>query len=106
MRATAWSNGSPSRSGAGYGLKINPQDRDRFFDRDWVNVVVELPSEGATSISLSSSFWRRCSELRSAAVGRWLLRAGLAPWPRGEPPNFTLMPVGGNRFKVDAGGHD
>ncbi len=49
---------------------------------------------------LSESFWRDCSELRSAAVGRWLLAAGLAPWPRGAPPVLELVPVVGNTFAV------
>ena len=100
MHATAWSNGSPTPSGAGYGLKIIQVDRDRFFSRAWTEVVVELPDGTSTSIHLSESFWRRCSELRSAAVGRWLMNARLAPWPRGEPPCLTLMPIAGNRFKV------
>jgi hypothetical protein len=35
MRATAWNNGSHSATGAGYGLRISRQDRDRFFDPQW-----------------------------------------------------------------------
>ena len=30
---TAWNNGSPKMSGAGYGIKLNPRDRDRYFEK-------------------------------------------------------------------------
>ncbi len=32
------------------------------------------------SVRLSEPFWRDCSELPTAAVERWLLASGLAPW--------------------------
>ena len=28
---TAWNDGSRRTSGAGYGIKLNPRDRDRYF---------------------------------------------------------------------------
>ncbi len=104
MRATAWSNGSPTHSGAGYALKVSEVDRDRYFSHSWTEVTVDLPDGTSAPIRLSESFWRHCSELRSAAVGRWLMNARLAPWPRGEPPGLTLMPVAGNRFQLTAAG--
>ncbi len=79
MRAVGWSNGSPLSSGAGYGLKVSVGDRDRFFQRTWAEVVLDLPGQGAVPVRLSESFWRDCSELRSAAVGRSMLAVGLAP---------------------------
>ncbi len=88
MRATAWSNGSPTSSEAGYGLRISAVDRDRFFDRAWTEIVLDLPDQSSTSIPLSDSFWKRCSELRSAAVGRWLLTAG----PRSLGPRRAAHP--------------
>ena len=33
MRVKGWNNGRMVISGAGYGLRISPSDRDRFFDR-------------------------------------------------------------------------
>lgn len=102
MRARGWNNGHPLDSGAGYGLRISAGDRDRFFDRGWNRVVVDLDDDGSAEVSLSPSFWRTCVELRSAEVGRWLLRRGLAPWPNGDPPTILLDPLGGNRFKIHA----
>jgi len=36
MQVTAWSNGS-----TGYGLDFRANDRDRFFDRNWRDVVLD-----------------------------------------------------------------
>jgi hypothetical protein len=100
MRATAWNNGSHRLSGAGYGLKISEADRDQFFDRDWETVVFDFGGESEAVAALSDSFWRSCSELRSAEIGRWLRRHGLAPWPTGSPPRVEVTHAGGNRFIV------
>ena len=40
--ATAWNNGQWSTTGAGYGLKVSIEDRDRFFDREWESVTLRL----------------------------------------------------------------
>jgi hypothetical protein len=63
--------------------------------------VIQLPGQEPATVTLSQSFWRNCSELRSADIGRWLLRQGLAPWPRGKPPTFELVPVEDRRFRID-----
>ena len=97
MRATAWNNGRHHTSGAGYGLRISEEDRDRFFDRSWGHVVFDLGGEAQANVPLSESFWRSCSELRSAEI---LRICGLAPWPKGNPPVFALEHVAGNRFAV------
>lgn len=100
IRATAWSNGSARDSGAGYGLKISRQDRDRFFDRSWSTIVLQVPGQGAMTVKLSSSFWRSCTELRSAAIGRWLIGNGFAPWPKGSPPVVEIQRTGERAFSV------
>lgn len=100
MRATAWSNGNPRDSGAGYGLKISRQDRDHFFDQRWSAVVIQLPGHDPVTVQLSESFWRSCTELRSAEIGRWLMLKGLAPWPHGKPPVLTLHPTVERAFAI------
>ena len=50
--------------------------------------------------SISRSFWRNCSELRSSKIGKWMLKNGYAPWSKGNPPEFELIPLSGNRFKL------
>jgi hypothetical protein len=78
-------------------VKFTEQDRDRYFDPTWESVVVVIDDKEST-VPLSASFWRSCSEVRSADVGRWLLANGAAPWPRGQPPSIAVTPLGGNRF--------
>jgi hypothetical protein len=99
MHVTAWSNGRPTSAGAGYGVRIGKQDRDRYFDRRWSEIAVDLDGT-AVPVSLSVSFWNRCSELRSAAIGRWLLDHQLAPWHIGRPPRLVLRRVAEARFEL------
>lgn len=102
MRAKAWNNGEHHASGAGYGIKLSPEDRDRVFMREWTTVQLEVPGQGTTHVTLSDSFWHRCSELRSAAVGRWLRANGMAPWPQGQPPNLLIEQLEGDTFRLSA----
>ena len=102
MRARAWSNGGTTQSGAGYGVRITPKDRDRFFERGWNTVNVELPGDGTVEVHLSDSFWRNCTELRSSSIGRWLLEKRLAPWPSGRPPVLELTPRGNGHFTISS----
>lgn len=100
MRATGWSNGRPLSSGAGYGLRISVSDRDRFFRPDWNHVLLEADGSRQVVVRLSASFWKTCTELRSAEIGRWLLRRRLAPWQKGAPPSVEIEAIGGNRFRL------
>ena len=101
MIAVGWNNGAPNnRTGAGYGIRIAPKDRDAHFQQEWPFVVIELEGDGEVKVSLSDSFWRGCTELRSARIGKWLLRQGLAPWPTNSPPHLKLKPIRDRRFKL------
>jgi hypothetical protein len=100
IRVKAWSNGRPLPTGAGYGLRLSDRDRDKYFDPGWAEVIIDLDHGEKVPVSLSDSFWRSCSELRSAAIGRWLLLNGLAPWSRGRPPTVLLSKVDDNRFNL------
>ena len=102
---TAWNNGEHHRTGAGYGFEIDAADRDRYFDRRWTTVVIELPTDGgfvtAEPNVAKNSFWdSRCRELIDRSVGRWLLGRRYAPWPDGDPPKFEVQPAGEGRFRV------
>ena len=99
MHATGWSNGQPLPTGAGYGVRVSAHDRDQYFEYGWDHVIVGLDGDTAR-VQLSKSFWRSCPELRSAAIGRWLKRNDMAPWPPGAPPDLLLQPIGHNRFDL------
>jgi hypothetical protein len=49
----------------------------------------------------NSSFWRKCSELRSSEIGQWLIGHGYATWPCGRPPRFEVRQFGERRFRVE-----
>lgn len=100
MRATAWYNGTQPSEPDGYGIKLSPRDRDKYFDRAWGSVTVEMQGATSAEVQLSPSFWRSCSELRSAEIGRWLLESGAAPWPNGSPPGIGVAHVADNHFVV------
>jgi hypothetical protein len=100
VKVTGWNNGEYSPTGAGYGLRLNPKDRDAVFDRSWSDVTLDLPNSTTVRVTLSPSFWRDCPELRSAKIGRWLIRVGHSRWRQSSPPSFTLVQVSGNHFKV------
>ena len=100
MHATAWHNGGSPADAAGYGIKFTEADRDRYFAKEWDDVMLELDGGNTTAVALSPSFWRSCSELRSAEIGRWLLDRRVAPWLRGNPPSMVVTPLDGNRFSA------
>ncbi len=102
---TAWVNGTPSASGSGYGLKVPITDRDRYFDRSWDKVTIELPTESgsieAETNVKKASFWNNtCHELISKDIGQWLLICRLAPWPKGKPPKLEVEVREKGRFVV------
>jgi len=101
MIVSGWSDGSPNnRTGAGYGIRMSRRDRDEYFDPEWSSVTIELEGMGETEANVRPSFWHRCTELRKAKIGKWLLERGLAPWPRGKPPRVELVPAGERRFRL------
>ena len=74
FKASAWYGGQRLSSGAGYGLRISRIDRDRFFRTEWSDVTLNLQgSAESLKVNISTSFWRRCSELRSKEIGHWFL---------------------------------
>jgi len=63
-------------------------------------VEITLNNGEAAEVSLSEKFWTTCPELRSSAIGRWMLDLGVIPWAKGKPPQFDLEPIGDRRFRL------
>ena len=104
MIVTAWNNGQHHSTGAGYGLKVNANDRDKYFSRKWRSAILELAGESKEIVVNINkpSFWGHvCRELISKDIGIWLIKNGKAPWTKGKPPKMRMEPIGGNRFKVN-----
>ncbi len=104
--ATAWNNGQWHAGGAGYGLKISVAARDSFFRRDWRTVTLHLVAESTVADvevnCAKDSFWNgTCRELIAQDIGRWFFDLGLAPWPKGRPPRFSMSPTTTGVFRVE-----
>ena len=97
MIVTAWTNGEN-----GYGIKIDENDRDKHFRREWGRVFVELPNGKVVDANINKdSFWgKKCRELISSTIKEWLEETGKLPWPKGAPPKFELVHVEENKFRL------
>ena len=101
MDVVGWNNGSPDNiTGAGYGIRISKDNRKKYFKEEWTNVIVDIEGEVTVSVNLTNSFWKKCSELRSSMIGKWMIESKLAPWIKGKPPKMKLYPLESNRFKL------
>ena len=87
-------NGSPCVAARPPGLA----EDQRHCKPSWIHVILELEEGPVIEVRLTDSFWRNCSELRSAELGRWQLESGRAPWPKHAPPRIAVNPIGDNRF--------
>ena len=100
---TAWSNGNPSKTGSGYGLKISIADRNNYFKKNKTSAVLHLSGKSGT-ISVNTdkaSFWSPvCRELISKDIGAWLIANKLGKWSKGNPPKLTLVSLGNQEFRL------
>lgn len=104
LRWTAWNNGQNDKTGNGYGLKVPIVDRDRYFESGRTSVTLILPGSNKEIVVnvRKKSFWSdTCRELISKELGEWLIRTGLAPWPKGNPPKLKVTILGDGRFRIE-----
>jgi len=102
--ATTWNNGQYHTSGAGYGIKISLENRERFFNRDWKTVIIHLNGfDHPVEVNVAKeSFWNRtCGELISRHIGLWLHRNNCARWPRRQPHQVRMTVISQREFKVE-----
>jgi hypothetical protein len=82
-----------------YGIRIRLEDRNRYFQRVWESVILQIEGE-KFSVHVSSGFWRRCPELRHLKIGIWFRKHNLVPWPTYKPPRLILEPTGESEFRL------
>ncbi len=102
--AKTWNNSHYHASGAGYGIKISFEDRDRFFNRDWQTVILHLNGyDHPVEVNVAkASFWNRtCGELISRHFGLWLQRNNRERWPRRQPHRVKMTAIRDREFKVE-----
>lgn len=101
MLVSGWKSGKfVPRQPVALGLRIGPRNVEHFFDKAWGVVLVEIGGE-TIPVKLRKTFWTTCPELRSPAIGAWMRKKGLVPWLKGRPPEMRLIPIGGNRFRLE-----
>jgi hypothetical protein len=104
MVVTAWNNGNHQSDGNGYGLKIKKIDRDKFIKKSWNSITIEIEGEESPiTLNISKkSFWgESCREVISKEIGMWLIKHKFAPWKKGKPPKFNLVPIEKNLFRLE-----
>ncbi|MCY6482819.1 hypothetical protein OW763_00405 [Clostridium aestuarii] len=99
MIVTTWNNSNCDGLGTGYGIRISKSDRAKFFDVSWKNVIIHIGEfDNSVDIPLYDTFWRKCSELRSVKIGKYLIDNGLNKWAKDSPHRLLLFPQDGNQF--------
>jgi len=100
MDVSAWSNGLKKPKPV-YGITVGRRNR-LHFDPTWKTVEIEL--DGTVSVfKVSKTFWDRCPEIRDipgAPIRAWLAKHKRITWAYRRPPRFSLIPIGGRRFRV------
>ncbi len=100
---TVWNNGTFSKNGASYGLKISIADRDNYFKKSKRSAVLHLSGKpGTISVNTDkSSFWSPvCRELISKDIGKWLIANNLGRWSKGSPPKLKMISLGNQEFRL------
>lgn len=108
MITTAW-RGAYKKNEVGdpnkgcYGLKVPIDDREKYFEKDWDYIVLELEGnvqEFKVNINKSSFWGPSCRELIHKSIKQWFLKNNISPWERGKPPRIRLEKINNNRFKA------
>ncbi|HIH97311.1 MAG TPA: hypothetical protein HA348_07585 [Thermoplasmata archaeon] len=92
MRVKAW-------KAATYGIRVGNRNAREHFDQNWEYIEVEIDGQ-FYRFNLSPTFWATCPEFMGGPISNWLQSQGLIPWPKGNPPEFELTPLGGYRFRL------
>ncbi len=101
VHVKGWNYGAHHRDGNGYGVKISAHDRDIYLRREWKSIHLELDGESTPAkVNIDKdSFWEgKCFELISVRIGKWMIKNGLVPWTKGEPPIIVLEHLHDNQF--------
>jgi len=101
MKASAWRGGSTASPT--YGIRVGVSNRDRFFEKGWSEIEVEIDGQ-FNPFALTPGFWNKCPEFRDRGrpiIREWLRRNYGRDWIKGAPPKMELIPLEGNRFRLE-----
>lgn len=91
---------STQRGGTNYyRLHIDKADMEKF-NRSQGSVFVKLEENDYTEITLTSTFWTTCPELRGKKINEWIKETGLHRWKKGYPNKLNLKRINDSKFKI------
>ena len=87
---TGWRGGTS-------GFYVVAESRSRVFEPlqsklRYVEVEI-VGHQTPVCCRITPTFWKNCPELRSAEIGRWMVRRGDEPWPKRKPPRYEAVLV-------------
>jgi hypothetical protein len=100
MKVTACKSGHFSSSLATFGIRIGIENRQQYFRPEWKSIILEISENSVIEPYLTPGFWRKSPDIRHPAFRKWFAEQGLIPWHDGAPPDFELVPISENRFRL------
>ena len=85
---------------ATYGIRIGRKNAKKHFPQTWTDVEVEINGVFHRFKLSHPKFWTNCPEIRGKAIREWLKAKGHLCWEKGNPPQFELEYIGGNKFRL------
>lgn len=76
---STWSNGKPTEKGSGLGIRIEKNDRDKYFDNSVHEIDLTMDSK-IYNIKITDRFWENCPELKDKEIGLFLIRHNIHMW--------------------------
>ncbi|UEL46438.1 hypothetical protein [Terrisporobacter hibernicus] len=103
MKGTIWNNGKYYETGAGYGIKIDERDRDKYIKKEWTYLQILLEGEeNFIEVNINKrSFWGGCSEIINKEIGKWLIKNNKGRWGKNNPPKVKLILLEENKFRIE-----
>jgi len=92
MIVSAWQGGT-------YGIRVGRENAQKWFSKEWTSIDVEIDGRMYT-FALSPTFWTTCPEFRGGPIPHWLEKHGQLSWPKRNPPQFELISLGNNKFRL------
>ena len=101
---TAWNNGSYHKTGGGYGLRVSTINIKKYFNEKWKTVFIKLNGEKQyinVNVNKKSFGDGKCGELIKKDIGKWLIKNNKVNWIKGCPPEFKMIHLTDNKFRVE-----
>ncbi len=90
---------TPIKGAWTYCIRIRLSDVRDYFRHCWNNIYVEIDDK-FYNFNLTPTFWTTCPEFRGGPITDWLRTQGLLTWSYRQPPQFDLIHICDNKFRL------